>query len=768
MGSARRDGSDTVRRGESGLDETPGRGRPSTDGDSAFDPVVGSMLDAALPPRPFGGSRRERYGLVGFACVGLAGLALVVVSLARAPHIDGVWRATPRGEIELVRSDDTALMPHERKLLVGLTIDGAPTLIVDARLLRRSARWTIDDLDRRLQQAATAQFDAAMKHPAVALDFDDGSRVSLMPQPRGWTGLPLLFWVVCGFAFGLHLLAAASVLAGSGLRHRVYAFMAWCQAANLLMIAVESTLELGVPEPFARLDLPLRMALDVATAAAAVVWACHYPRRLPGASSIALGASAAAAVPILLCAFGLLPDAWWWTQGAVAFCGVGVVALLSWSYHVEANPFALVLRRFAVLAIATWAWLTAAIASAHSMQQLPENSADLGSMVWYVFFASLLMLAPFLARTHFALREFALLAAISTVATSFNLFFVSTFAFSPFAALTLSLFASLAVYSGARPWLMRQLLGSSRPGTEQLFEQLYRVARAVEAEPQRTATLVARLVGELFEPLEIRRVDRRPHRSRVAADGSGLIVPLPQTAGSPGGEGSVLMRFAQRGRRLFSAEDARLTDRIVEQLQRAVTFDRAVEQGRHEERLRLAQDLHDDIGARLLTLMYQAKSPEMEEYVRHTLLDLKTLTRGLAAADHRLSHAAAEWKADLTHRLTVARIEAWCSFTYDDDVLLSVGQWSALTRVLRELVNNSIAHARATRLEVDFRLRNDRVELTVIDDGVGLDPHKWAHGLGLGGVRKRVKQLGGTVEWRVTQPRGIECRVEVSALSAAA
>ena len=227
------------------------------------------------------------------------------------------------------------------------------------------------------------------------------------------------------------------------------------------------------------------------------------------------------------------------------------------------------------------------------------------------------------------------------------------------------------------------------------------------------------------------------------------------------------MRFAQRGRRLFSAEDARLTDRIVEQLQRAVTFDRAVEQGRHEERLRLAQDLHDDIGARLLTLMYQAKSPEMEEYVRHTLLDLKTLTRGLAAADHRLSHAAAEWKADLTHRLTAARIEAWCSFTYDDDVLLSVGQWSALTRVLRELVNNSIAHAHATRLEIDFRLRNDRVELTVIDDGVGVDPHKWAHGLGLGGVRKRVKQLGGTVEWRATQPRGIECRVEVSALSAA-
>ena len=47
----------------------------------------------------------------------------------------------------------------------------------------------------------------------------------------------------------------------------------------------------------------------------------------------------------------------------------------------------------------------------------------------------------------------------------------------------------------------------------------------------------------------------------------------------------------------------------------------------------------------------------MEDYVRHTLQDLKTLTRGLAAPNHRLSHAAAEWKADLTQRLTAAHVE---------------------------------------------------------------------------------------------------------------
>jgi signal transduction histidine kinase len=97
-----------------------------------------------------------------------------------------------------------------------------------------------------------------------------------------------------------------------------------------------------------------------------------------------------------------------------------------------------------------------------------------------------------------------------------------------------------------------------------------------------------------------------------------------------------------------------------------------------------------------------------------------------------------------------------------------VVQWSALTRVLRELVSNAIAHAKATRVEVTLLHRQDRLDLQVLDNGEGRNPRAWSHGLGLGGVRKRVKQLGGEVEWRELQPRGIGCRVTILDLSARA
>jgi len=301
-----------------------------------------------------------------------------------------------------------------------------------------------------------------------------------------------------------------------------------------------------------------------------------------------------------------------------------------------------------------------------------------------------------------------------------------------------------------------------------MFDSLYRAAREVEHAPDQAEHVLAALLREVFEPQEVTRSARPVSRIRVAADGSTLVVPVARLYQPAAADGQPLMagtaivlRHAGRGRRLFNQDDHLLCDRLMDQLRRAVAYDRAVELGRTEERTRLAQDLHDDIGARLLTLMYKAADPEIEEYIRHTLQDLKTLTRGLAAANHRLSHAAAEWKADITQRLNATGCQLQWDFSADRDINLSVVQWSGLTRVLRELVNNIISHAQAGQVEIHAQLERGHLTLQVADDGRGRSPETWTHGLGLGGVRKRVKLLGGQVRWREREGCGIQCEVHV-------
>jgi signal transduction histidine kinase len=732
-----------------------------------------SALDSSLIDRSFGGDEplsrwmgwRLRL-LVVAALLGCVAVLLLARWLAEAPHIEASWRAGAQGQLELASSPDPLLKPHESRALIGVIGGDNSVAVVDALTLRRSSRWLVSDMERERHRAMHEQLSAALSHGKAKLFFSQGEMVEKSLTPRGLLSLGAMFWLLSGLALVLYLVAMVVLLARPTPRNLLYALAALCQAGNLAFIAIESTMQLSLPLPLPRWNMPVRMSLDLLTAAAVVHASTLHPRRIPGAAGVAWLGWVAVGFLIVLLGSGQLAGAWWWLQGSVAVLCLVAIGLQTWSHRIEPHPFAIVMRRFGILAVSTWALLTLALIAAQGAPLIQQQIAAVGPTIWYVFLASLLLLLPFLSKSQQVMREFSLLAAISTIATSLDLLFVAVFSLGQFASLTLALFLSLGLYSGARQWLLNQLRNQNVLTTERMFEKLYRIAREVEAHPERTSTLLTQLLRELFQPMEAALIDQHSPSTRVTGGGSTLLIPVPELASGEAAEASsIVIRFAHHGRRLFTSEDARLADRVVEQLRRAVAFDKAVEQGRNEERLRLAQDLHDDIGARLLTLMYKAQSPEMENYVRHTLQDLKTLTRGLAAPNHPLSHAAAEWKADLTQRLTAAHIALGWSFSADRDLSLTVVQWSALTRVMRELVNNVIAHSQARRVDIEFELEGDRLDLSVCDNGVGRNPQAWAHGLGLGGVRKRVKQLGGEVEWREIGTGGICCRVCIRQLS---
>ncbi len=732
-----------------------------------------SALDSTFVDRTFGSKHRfSRWMgwrlrfLVASALLGCIALLLLARWLGEPFQPDATWRTGAQQRLELAASNDPALAPFVGQALTGIEVPGEGAVPIDALVLQRSARWLVDDTQRQRHRLMHDQLSQAFGQSHATLTFSNHARVTLATHPRGVGSLGAMFWLLSAVTLVLYLMAMVVVLAKPSMRNMLYATMALCQSGNLVFAAIESTTALSLPSPIPAWSMPLRASFDLVTAAAAAHAAALYPRRLRAIAPWASASWACVASLALLLAAGWLPGAWWWCQlGVAALCMVAV-GLFTWSYRAEHHPFALVVRRFGILAVGTWGLLTMAIVAAGSPPQMQAPVTEVGPVIWYVFVALLLLALPFMTETQQVLREFLLLAAVSTIATSLDLLFVTLFSLGGFASLVLALFLSFGLYSGIRQWATNQFRHQNVAAAERTFENLYRIAREVEVHPERLASLMTQLLRELFSPLEDAVIDRRSSKSRVLSGGATLQVPIPdldRTASAP--PRTLVLRFANRGRRLFTTDDARLANRIVEQLSRAVAFDQAVERGRREERLRLAQDLHDDIGARLLTLMYKAQSPEIENYVRHTLQDLKTLTRGLAASSHPLSHAAAEWKADLTQRLAAAHIAMEWSFCADREFTLSVMQWSALTRVLRELASNAIAHAEARRLRIQLSLATDTLELKVTDDGKGRNPAAWSHGLGLGGVRKRIRQLGGEVGWEEIPAGGICCHVRLHNLA---
>ncbi len=706
--------------------------------------------------------------LVLAALAGCIGALILAEWVAGQPRIDARWRADPGSQLELVSSQDAALRPFIGQRLQAIVTPQDTIMFSNAAVLKAAPRWAVSDASREELQTFHDRLHQAFSAPAVTLEFRSGESVRVATRAAGIGSLSIGFWLTCSAVLMLYLVAMVVLLTNPQPHTLLFALIATCQAMNMVFIASETALQWGFPPVLTRFDAPWRSTVDLMTAAAIVHVTAIHPRRLPASSMSVVGTWL---VTLLLCVAwfaGALPQAWWWTQAGVTTMSVAALLLLTWSHRIEAHPYALLLRTVGAMALSGWLMLSGFSVLAEYLPGLRVHVQSIGPMLWSMVFISLLLLVPFVSQSRVALREFALVAGVSIFAAIVDLLLVAFFAFGPLGSVALTFFLSIGLYAGARHWLLDNLLGQRSLSTERMFEQLYRIAREVEVHPQHAPVLLVQLLQDLFEPLEAGTVPAVVGDiAIVKSGGSAMLIPTDLTAADSDQPGtSIVLRFAHRGRRLFTAEDARLAERIVEQLRRAIAFDRAVERGRVEERLRLAQDLHDDIGARLLTLMYQSKSPEMEDYVRHTLQDLKTLTRGLSTADHRLSHSAAEWKTDLHQRLSAAAATLHWECDYDRDVSLSVVQWSALTRILRELVSNTIAHAQASRVEVSLHLSYGQLELRVSDNGKGHHPDRWSHGLGLGGVRKRAKQLGGQVTWLPLRPSGICCVVKIAEFTA--
>ena len=179
-----------------------------------------------------------------------------------------------------------------------------------------------------------------------------------------------------------------------------------------------------------------------------------------------------------------------------------------------------------------------------------------------------------------------------------------------------------------------------------------------------------------------------------------------------------------------------------------------------EERKKISRELHDHIGQMLTALRMElgridrlrpandtrvagalGECRQLVDDMVHIVRDLALGLRPSMLDDFGLQPAL-EWLArDFTRRSNVP-VELQVIGPIDT---LGEQQRTCIYRVVQEALTNCVRHARATAIRVHVGAREDSIDVSVSDDGIGLDPQRRARGFGLHGIEERVRELGGTV-----------------------
>lgn len=187
----------------------------------------------------------------------------------------------------------------------------------------------------------------------------------------------------------------------------------------------------------------------------------------------------------------------------------------------------------------------------------------------------------------------------------------------------------------------------------------------------------------------------------------------------------------------------------------------AVASAKESERKRIAADLHDNLGAQLSYIKRNVHliidQPEsfnredgrkyltvVNDTAQHAMIDLRETIWVLNKDEVNIQEFADKLKSYVKQQL-MERDNIRCQM--EDDITshwkLSSGQAMHIFRIVQEVINNTIKHAGADKLDIRFNSNNPgKYQLSVSDNGKGFDSsNKYENQYGLENMTNRAKEL---------------------------
>jgi PAS domain S-box-containing protein len=212
------------------------------------------------------------------------------------------------------------------------------------------------------------------------------------------------------------------------------------------------------------------------------------------------------------------------------------------------------------------------------------------------------------------------------------------------------------------------------------------------------------------------------------------------------------------------------------------------EKVREDERTRIAREVHDELGSLLVALKMdvnwldkrlgeqEARPPEAAQDMRTRMrAKCQNMSRLIESAvdnvgriitdlrpsilDHQGLWAALEW---LAHELLpAAELALDWQMDVPDGLELPEAEAMAVFRIFQEMLSNVVRHARASSVVIRIDVQQDRLCLSVQDDGCGALPQAFeaANAYGVMGMRERARHFGGRIDILSQLDQGSTCRL---------
>jgi len=230
--------------------------------------------------------------------------------------------------------------------------------------------------------------------------------------------------------------------------------------------------------------------------------------------------------------------------------------------------------------------------------------------------------------------------------------------------------------------------------------------------------------------------------------------------------------------RQLSRKNKIITKQKIQQLEeeKKLLAARLLVEGQEEERKRIARELHDGLGVLLSATKMQFttiknRSPENKPLIERATQLLEQASSDVRKISHNMMPGLLtklglyEAAADLIERINeTENINARFRISGDKS-RLPENKEIMLYRIVQELVNNTLKHARAGKIELTIETSPGTLLMHYMDNGVGFEVQKHLDSetgsFGLKSLQSRVGFLNGQMDIESEPGKGVKYRIRV-------